>query len=382
MVSRVYLHYPFCLSYCRYCNFSAGAPPLDEYTGPYFEALLSEARAKQHYLGQKLDSLYLGGGTPSLMPLPHMEKLFALYAPLLHQDSEITLEINPESVTAQKARAWKALGINRVSLGWQSMDDTTLKTLNRSGTSKDNIQAFVLLREAGFDNISVDRILSVRGDKAFIFYEALERFPPDHVSTYQLSIEERTVLHQWAQKGTYKPLADSEALDQEEQCSSVLSSLGFERYEISNYARNGKIGQHNYAYWDFCYYLGLGAGASGYVPAPPCGKRTANAFSFKDYLKGLPPEEELLSPLTAVKEALMVGVRKREGINKAAFAKRHSLSWESLFTAPPSPHFFTDSPSALILKEKAIPLCNPAVLSLWDNLNPKLFPAPSEGGLA
>lgn len=374
MVSRIYLHYPFCLSYCRYCNFSAGAPPKEEYTTPYFHALLKEAKEKHHYLGQRLDSLYLGGGTPSLMPLPHMDELFNFYAPLFHKGTEITLEINPESVTAQRAKTWKALGINRVSLGWQSMDDSTLKLLNRSGRAADNIKAFSLLREAGFDNISVDRILSVSGDSSEGFYSALQKLLPEHVSTYQLSIEERTVLHRWAQTGAYHPLSDSKALSLEDDCNSVLASLGFQRYEISNYARNNKIGRHNYAYWDFCYYLGLGAGASGYVPAPPYGKRTANAFSFKDYLKGIPAEEELLSPLTAIKEALMVGVRKRAGIDKKAFTLRHGIEWASLFTAPPSPYFFTDSPSALILKEKAIPLCNPAVLSLWDNLDPKLFP--------
>ena len=368
IVSRVYIHYPFCSTYCRYCNFAAGAPPKEEYTSPYFQRLFEEVSQTASYLAPKIDSLYFGGGTPSLMPESDLSAIIDFYAPRLDGSTEITIEINPENVTKEKAHFWKSIGINRVSLGWQSMEDSTLELLNRSGRSNHNKEAFSLLREAGFNNISVDRILSVRGDEDDSFYKALEQFQPEHVSVYQLSIEQRTVLYEWAKNGRYKAFDDDNAIYKEETCRKILAEMGFIHYEISNYARNNRVGKHNLGYWNYDYYLGLGAGASGFVPNSDWGIRTANPFSFKDYLKGLTPELEVLTQQMAIKEALMLGIRKREGIVKSCFSSRLNVPWENMFTQHPSPDFFEDTPKALILKDSALQLCNPAILSLWDIL--------------
>ncbi|MGL5722756.1 MAG: radical SAM family heme chaperone HemW [Brevinema sp.] len=371
-VSRIYIHYPFCSTYCRYCNFAAGAPPKEEFTTLYFERLFDEILQTEHHLAPSLDSLYFGGGTPSLMPLEHLSKIVKIYESRLNPSTEITIEINPENVTKERARAWKDLGINRVSLGWQSMEDNTLEVLNRSGRSKHNKEAFSILRDAGFENISVDRILSVQGDKDESFYEALQLFQPEHVSVYQLSIEHRTVLHEWVKSGKYTPFSDDDAIYKEEMCRKVLAELGFIHYEVSNYAKNNCVGKHNLGYWNYDYYLGLGAGAAGFTPKNTWGIRTTNPFSFKDYLKGLAPECEELTRAMAIKEALMLGVRKREGIDKSRFSSRLNVPWNDLFTQAPSPNFFNDTPSHLILKESALQLCNPAILSLWESLAPSL----------
>ncbi|MGL4388362.1 MAG: radical SAM family heme chaperone HemW [Brevinema sp.] len=382
---RVYLHYPFCLTLCRYCNFSAGAPPKEEFTQPYLEALIKEI---QHF-GEKFDlqniakdSFYFGGGTPSLMPEKNFEKIFDLIP--LHKNTEVTLEINPETVTKEKARFWKSIGINRVSLGWQSMNPKTLSFLGRSGNHTDNLRSFELLREAGFDNISVDRILSVKNDTDTDFLEALQTHTPDHISTYQLSIEAKTVLHFWTKTKKYFPTTDFDAINIEQKTHRALTQLGFEQYETSNYHKNNKKGQHNLGYWNYEYWLGLGAGASGFIPNDKLGFRYRNQFSFKDYLKNplFYEEEESIDFKTAIKEALMLGIRKREGIIKKDFEKRFynqnfcsqnsPISWQTLFPNGIPQEYFEETKKTIILKQQMIPFTNPATVALWESLSQQI----------
>ncbi|MGL5255236.1 MAG: radical SAM family heme chaperone HemW [Brevinema sp.] len=370
-VSRVYIHYPFCSTYCRYCNFAAGAPPREEFTTPYFKRLYEEIETSSSKLSSHIESLYFGGGTPSLMPVEHLEAIINFYSSKITADTEITIEINPENVTKEKSLSWKKLGINRVSLGWQSMEDTTLETLNRSGRSIHNKNAFSILRETGFDNISVDRILSVQGDEDDSFYQALEYYQPEHVSVYQLTIEKRTVLYEWARQGRYKAFSDEDAIYKEETCRKILAEMGYEHYEISNYAKNRKFGKHNLGYWNYDHYLGLGAGAAGFIPKNKWGIRTMNPFSFKDYVKGVVPEIEELSQEIAIKDALMLGIRKREGIIKSCFSSRLNIEWADIFVGELSSNFFEETAEKLILKPEALQLCNPAILNMWDNLKIK-----------
>lgn len=370
-VNRVYLHYPFCLTLCRYCNFSAGAPPKEEFVNLYHQALIKEILSfKNHidfnHVAEK--SFYFGGGTPSLMPNHHLEEIFKLIP--IHKNTEITLEINPETVTKEKAKFWKSLGINRVSLGWQSMNPKTLSFLGRSGTDTDNIKAFITLREEGFDNISVDRILSVANDTDEDFFNTLKNYMPDHISTYQLSIEPKTVLSYWTKKNLYTPIIDEQALMIQEKTHHELTKLGFHQYETSNYHRNNKLGQHNLGYWNYEHWLGLGAGASGFIPNQGFGLRYRNHFSFKDYIKNplIREEEESINFYTAVQEALMLGIRKREGISKKWFEQKFNVIWENLFPNKYSEEFFIDTETHLILKYDMIPFTNPATISLWESL--------------
>lgn len=374
-IKRVYIHYPFCLTKCHYCNFAAGAPPKEEFTKPYHKALLSEINYYREKLTEPLDSLYFGGGTPSLMSVSDLEAVLKRFEPLIQPDTEITLEANPETVTPTLAQAWKNLNINRISLGWQSMNDSILKFLARSGNAQDNIRAFETLRNTGFNNISVDRILSVQYDTQDDFFTALHACMPEHVSTYQLTIEEKTVLHAWTKQQKYLPLSDEAALKIEDQTETQLRELGFERYEISNYSRNKNIARHNTGYWNYDYYLGLGAGASGFLPEEDSwGFRYANPFSFKDYLKSTrPAESEHINHETAVKEALMLGIRKLEGIEKHSFEDRLQIKWDTLFPHGTDRQFFDETPERLILKHAMIPFANPAVLSLWESLNLSIF---------
>ncbi|MGL4366876.1 MAG: radical SAM family heme chaperone HemW [Brevinemataceae bacterium] len=371
MITRTYLHYPFCSTMCHYCNFTAGVSPKAELMNHYFKALIKEInyyKERFDFSTITKDSLYIGGGTPSLMPIEHLENILNQFT--ISSGTEITLEINPETVTKEKASLWKQLGINRVSLGWQSMNSQILTFLGRSGSEIHNIQAFEILRNTGFDNISVDRILSVTGDTDKDFFSALLEYTPDHISTYQLSIENQTVLKYWTQTNKYLPVPDEKALEIEQQTEKFLSSIGFERYETSNYHRNNKLGSHNLGYWSYDYWLGLGAGASGFLPGLEAGLRYQNHNVFKHYLDNpcSPLETETISFPMAVREALMLGIRKRNGINKQAFEQKLNIQWKQIFNKPCSPEFFEESDHALILKHHMIPFTNPAILSLWNNL--------------
>ena len=374
-LSRVYLHYPFCTKLCHYCNFAAGVATSDNFTNQYYNALLQEiAHYKTRFDFSQIASrsLYFGGGTPSLMPLDQLENIFSQFS--LQKETEVTFEINPETVTYEKAKIWHQLGINRVSLGWQTMNANTLKFLGRTSTPHDNIKAFEILREVGFDNISVDRILSIHNDTDKEFFEAVALYKPDHISTYQLSIEDKTVLSLWTKQKKYTPLPDEKAIQIESTTDDLLHELGFIRYETSNYAQKGKEGQHNLGYWNYDYWLGLGSGAAGFLPDDGSGFHYRNHFKFKDYCDSpiSYEESEHINLHTAIKDALMLGVRKREGIDKKSFEKRIGITWENILTKSPDPEYFIDTKEFLILKKEMIPLSNPAILSLWDIINPDI----------
>ena len=375
-LSRVYLHYPFCTKLCHYCNFAAGVATSDNFTNQYYNALLQEiAHYKTRFDFSQIASrsLYFGGGTPSLMPLDQLENIFSQFS--LQKETEVTFEINPETVTYEKAKIWHQLGINRVSLGWQTMNANTLKFLGRTSTPHDNIKAFEILREVGFDNISVDRILSIHNDTDKEFFEAVMQYKPDHISTYQLSIEDKTVLSLWTKQKKYTPLPDEQAIQIESTTDDLLHELGFIRYETSNYAQKGKEGQHNLGYWNYDYWLGLGSGAAGFLPDDGNGFHYRNHFKFKDYCENpiTYEESEHINLHTAIKDALMLGVRKREGIDKKSFEKRIGITWENILTKSPDPEYFIDTKDFLILKKEMIPLSNPAILSLWDIINPDIL---------
>lgn len=375
-LSRVYLHYPFCTKLCHYCNFSAGVSTSDNFVHQYHQALLTEINHYKNlydFTTIASQSLYLGGGTPSLMPLEYLEAIFSYFT--INPNTEVTLEINPETVTLEKAKFWYDIGINRVSLGWQTMNAQTLKFLGRTNTPQDNINAFEILREVGFDNISVDRILSITNDTDDDFLTVLKQHTPDHISTYQLSIEDKTVFALWTKQKKYHPLADDIAINIELETENILTELGFHRYETSNYTQKNKEGQHNLGYWNYDYWLGLGSGASGFLPDRGYGTHYRNHFSFRKYCNDpLSPEEsEHINQYTAIKEALMLGIRKREGINKKYFSQRLKISWNSLFVSPPNPEYFIDNDEYLILKKEMIPLTNPIILELWGNIDKQEF---------
>lgn len=270
---HVYVHVPFCARRCAYCDFAIAVRrevPVDE----YLDALARELAARASELGAAADraaltSLYLGGGTPSRLGargvadlLTLMESHFA-FAPR----AEITLEANPEDVSLDAVRSWRASGVNRVSLGVQSFDDGVLRWMHRTHGADDARRAFETIRRGGIDNVSLDLIFSVpaalQRDWKRDLAEAIALCPA-HISLYGLTIEAHTPLGRWSARGETVEAPEERYEDEFLLAHASLASAGFEHYEVSNFAQPGCHAVHNSAYWSGAPYLGLGPSAHGF----------------------------------------------------------------------------------------------------------------------
>ena len=259
MIEHLYIHIPFCPNICPYCAFykeSAGRERVET----FLDALLVEAA---HWSSQlKPKTVFFGGGTPSALSIPQFEKLLdGMHARLdLSHVEEWTIEMNPATVAADKAALLKEAGINRISMGVQSWDDTVLKSLGRTHDADKAEESFHTLRAAGFDNLSIDLIFGVPGQSLKSWKESLERslrLAPEHLSAYGLTYEEDTEFFTKLGRGEMAPDEGLEA-DQFELAEELLGNAGYTQYEVSNYALHRRESQHNSAYWRGSDYLGLG----------------------------------------------------------------------------------------------------------------------------
>ena len=325
-VSGLYIHIPFCRQKCRYCDFASYAGQ-DELIDTYLSALQQEAAL---YGRIKADTLYVGGGTPSLLTIQQLEKLAGIIrqtAGPVADFKESTLEANPESLTAEKIAFLKQAGFKRLSIGLQSFDDSVLKRIGRIHTAAQFLRAYEMARQAGFDNINVDLIAGLPGQTKEQFLEGVEKLvllKPEHVSIYGLQIEPGTPF---AHEGV---MADEDLLRAElEHIHAELPRKGFAHYEISNFARSGFQSQHNTNYWLNKEYIGLGAAAASYEQ----GTRRSNTADLKKYIacmkKGQPVTDfsEKLSGKAREGEAIMLGLRMLGGVHLTAL-QRQLFSWE------------------------------------------------------
>lgn len=318
----IYIHIPFCVRKCNYCAFLS-APTDAEGIEKYVDALLDEIDGcKVNFTS--VDSIYLGGGTPSLLSIEQIEKILnALYENFsIDADVEITLEANPgtlgetDAEVFNKLSAYKKLGINRLSMGVQSMNDEVLKYLGRIHNAEDVRRDFHLARKAGFDNINLDLILSVPFTENPMELEIkdteeLIKLAPEHISCYSLQIEEGTPFGKMHADGTLQELPDE--LDREiyHKVSEILKSHGYDHYEISNFAKPGFESRHNSKYWNMTDYIGLGLGASGFVN----GVRYKNTENMQEYLTGnYIAEEYKNTEYDNISEAVFTGLRRKSGI--------------------------------------------------------------------
>jgi len=317
MISHLYIHIPFCPNICPYCAFykeSAGRERVEK----FLEALLIEV---EHYAEQlQPKTIFLGGGTPSALSPAQLEFLFeGLYRLLdLSALREWTMEMNPATVAADKAKLLRAAGINRISMGVQSWDDAVLKILGRTHSSQKAEESFFLLREAGFQNISIDLIFGVPGQSLTSWQETLKRslrLAPEHLSAYGLTYEEDTEFFRLLGRGVMKPNEELEAT-QFELTMDLLTAHGYEQYEVSNYAKKNFYSLHNNAYWLGCDYFGLGPSAFSTV----AGKRwrniretglytssTMSGYTARDF-------EETLSEKMLASERAAFGLRTHHGL--------------------------------------------------------------------
>ena len=316
-ITGLYVHVPFCDGKCAYCAFYSVRyrPALAD---RYLDGLERELAAS---LPLAPETIYIGGGTPSVLSVRQIDRLCWLLQTKVatRRLVEWSVEINPGSVDAAKAAALAAAGVNRVSLGAQSFDDRILQTLGRRHAAADTVKAFTILRAAGIKNIGLDLIACVPGCARALWRKTLRQavaLAPRHVSVYALTNEEGTRLHRAIGRGVAALLSDEAQLAMLDLAETELTQAGFRRYEISNYARSGFECRHNVACWRGEEYIGLGPAAASHVGL----KRWTNRPRVSAYLAAIevgrnPPRDvEVLTPALKRQELVIFGLRMAEGI--------------------------------------------------------------------
>lgn len=341
MFSRLYVHVPFCVAKCHYCAFISGTPHEQE-LAEYPELLLRELQLHPA-AGRPVDSIYFGGGTPSLLQPPQLGRLLEGIASHtgIQPDAEITLEANPGTIDGISLKGFRDSGINRISLGIQSFDDRTLKSLGRIHTAEQSRQALRDARDAGFSNVSIDLIHSLPGQSLDQWKSELLRateLSPDHISIYGLTVEEGTPFARVYPPGSPELADEDLSADMFELADEFLPAAGFEHYEIANYARPGYRSQHNSGYWRRDGYLGLGVAAHSFL-RKGYGVRFSNPDTLEEYRRGVlsgHPERlgEFELPLSeAMAEYMYLGLRLSDGVNRHSFELEFGRSLESVYGA-------------------------------------------------
>jgi len=335
----VYIQVPFCQSKCTYCNFHTGVVVPERYQ-PYANAVRREISETREFAGETVDTIYVGGGTPSLLdPAALAEMTEALAAKYRVTDPEVTLEADPETIDAQKAAAWRAAGFNRISMGAQSFHDNELRAAGRMHRRADIFSAVEALRSAGFENVSMDLIAGLPHQTRESWESsatAMLALRPEHISIYLLEIDEGSRLGRESLAGGVRygaaaiPSDDAQAEFYESACAR-LAAAGYEHYEISNWALLGRRSRHNLKYWRREPYLGFGAGAHSFDGAT----RWANAHDSARYVamikKGISPREQI-KPVTAAQafdEEIFLGLRQLDGIDLGAIAAQFNGEFSS-----------------------------------------------------
>ncbi len=318
----LYFHIPFCISKCAYCAFYS-TPKWDEaLLDRYTNALISQVAAFVNSDDYKVSSVYFGGGTPTVLGAERLCRVLDAVktAFLLYEDAEITLEANPKTIDEDGLKILRANGFNRLSLGAQSFNDSTLKLLNRAHTAADFEACFKSARNAGFDNINADLIFALPNESPEMLEYSIDRLSslkPEHISVYGLSIEDGTPL--FLRKKEYAfPTEEGEEAQYDMLCKK-LNFAGYIHYEISNFAFKGKEARHNTGYWKRVPYFGFGAGAHSFFE----GRRFSTPASITDYIEKsadgfLSPTDYAVAPIISATEAeeerIMLGLRLNEGV--------------------------------------------------------------------
>lgn len=335
--TSAYIHIPFCEHICYYCDFNKvflEGQPVDE----YIEALLKEARlALRQNPVEKMETLYVGGGTPTSLTASQLERLLSGLREILpYYNGEFTVEANPGDLTADKLDVMKNYGVNRLSMGVQTFDDRLLKKIGRKHTAQDVYDTIQLLEEKDFSNVTIDLIYALPGQSLKSFRDTVTRalaLDLPHYALYSLILENQTMFMNWVRRGKmHLPEQELEAQMYAETIDA-MEKAGRKQYEISNFAKPGFESQHNLVYWNNQNYFGLGAGASGYLG----NRRYKNRGPIQHYLKSLKNdqlpvlEEEILTQKAQIEEEMFLGLRKILGVDKTVFENRFGFSMMDVY---------------------------------------------------
>ena len=365
----LYIHIPFCVKKCAYCDFLSWSGDKEQRVD-YVRALEQEILSYKNFAEDyQVSTLYFGGGTPSVLEGELLERIMEAIRRTfqIEEKAEVTLEMNPGTALKEKLELYKKLGINRLSMGIQSVKNENLKLLGRIHTYEDFLESYCMAREAGFDNLSGDLISSLPGQTLAEWKEELEilmETPLEHVSVYQLIIEEGTEF--------YKKYGECEELLPDEETSreiylwtgKYLKSRGFEQYEISNYAREGRQSAHNLRYWERKDYLGLGLGGASMIR----NMRMSNTRDWDKYMAycrdpgKIREEVEVLEESGQMEEFMFLGLRKTRGISKKefrrTFGKDIDLVYEKTLEKYLKNGMLQESGDRIFLSEEGILLSN------------------------
>ena len=333
---ELYLHIPFCVSKCKYCDFLS-APSGEEQRQIYVERLCRRIRYWSdviHNYGYEIVSIFVGGGTPSILTEVQITQVFeAVYESFpIREDAEITLEMNPGTDVKDKLPVYRKLGINRLSMGLQSADNKELKCLGRIHTYEDFRQVYQWAREAGFTNVNVDLMSAIPGQTLESYVDTLRKvadLEPEHISAYSLIIEEGTPFCERYGEGRHAEELPDEDTERQMyvRTREILEDYGYHRYEISNYAKDGYECRHNLGYWDRKEYLGLGAGASSLMDhirwkePDHIGPSTGLVLEEREDFTRLSRKDEM-------EEFMFLGLRKIKGVSEQDFYKSFKVSMD------------------------------------------------------
>ena len=324
---ELYVHIPFCVRKCQYCDFLSG--PSDEETKDrYIEALLKEIRAAEHTEDYEIVSVFIGGGTPSALKAEAIASIMRTLQEKFFfcEDAEVTIEANPGTVDLEKLTIYRNVGINRLSLGLQSTDAEELKLLGRIHSYEEFLKSYEWAREAGFSNINIDLMFAIPGQTGEAWRQHLYQVAelnPEHISAYSLIIEEGTPF---AEQNLDLPDEDTE-YQMYEDTAEILERYGYRQYEISNYAKQGYMCRHNAGYWQRLEYLGFGLGASSLYG----GMRFSNTHQMPEYLKESRNPDQIRKDVTVlsrneqIEEFMFLGLRMTEGISEKKFEENFDV---------------------------------------------------------
>ncbi len=329
----IYIHIPFCKQKCTYCDFHFSTT-FSAYREQMIDAILQEISLRKNYLKEPISTIYFGGGTPSLLTEIELNSILRKINNTFEvlDNTEVTLEANPDDISQEQLSTWKKAGVNRLSIGLQSFKESDLKWMNRAHTVEEANECISLAQEAGFHNLTVDLIyglpnLTLEEWKGHI-QQLIDKGVP-HISAYCLTVEKNTALSNWVNKGKIKMASEDVQSEQFLVLLELLEKNGYEQYEISNFCKNGIESKHNSNYWKGEHYIGVGPSAHSFNGTT----RSWNVANNRKYIKAIEKnqafsEKEELSKQDQFNELLLTGLRTKYGVNLANLQEILPLSKE------------------------------------------------------
>lgn len=333
----LYIHIPFCAQKCLYCDFPSFARK-DHLRKAYIEALNKEIISlREKHNNLEINTIFIGGGTPSVLEADELECLLKEVAKLnMAKDIEYSMECNPGNLTEEKLEVMKKYGVNRISMGLQAKQDNLLKGLGRIHNYKTFKENFLLAKKVGFNNINVDLMFGLPNQRLNEWEETLREIislEPAHISAYSLIIEEGTAFYNLYENDKLKLPTEEEERKMYHLAKKILEENGFNQYEISNYAKEGKECRHNLAYWNMDNWIGVGSASASYIN----GKRIKNISSVEEYINSINEKGEAVEEIINnskndnMEEFMFMGLRKINGIDENEFKNRFSMNINDVY---------------------------------------------------